>query len=136
MRLRLYKSEKLCSVTAINTLFDRHAANFTHAAFPIRVFWKVNSERTTGAPLQFLISVPKKRLKHAVDRVTMRRRCREAYRLNRHLLPASGAAADIAFVYVGAGLTDYCHTERAMKKILTRIAERLTPPAADEAITL
>ncbi len=104
-------------------------------AYPWRAVWRSRGEDMQ--PSRFLISVPKKRLKHAVDRVTMRRRCREAYRLNRHLLPASGAAAaDIAFVYVGAGLTDYCHTERAMKKILTRIAERLTPPAADEAITL
>lgn len=130
MKLRLYKSEKLCSVTAINTLFDRHAANFTHAAFPIRVFWKVNGERKTGAPLQFLISVPKKRLRHAVDRVTMRRRIREAFRLHHqdYRLP-EGVKIDVAFVYVDSKLHSYQRVEGSMRRILNSISSALVDPA-------
>lgn len=103
-------------------------------AYPWRAVWRSRSGDTPACS-RFLISVPKKRLKHAVDRVTMRRRCREAYRLNRHLLGDAGSA-DIAFVYVGAALTDYCHTERAIKKILSRIADRLTSPAENETHSL
>lgn len=122
MTLRLYKSEKLCSVTAINTLFDRHAANFTHAAFPIRVFWKLNTTRTTGAPMQFLISVPKKRLRHAVDRVKMRRRIREAFRLHHHDYPLpDGVKVDVAFVYVDSKLHSYKRVENSICKLLSEI---------------
>ncbi len=136
MRLRLYKSEKLCSVTAINTLFDRHAANFTHAAFPIRVFWKVNSERTTGAPLQFLISVPKKRLRHAVDRVTMRRRIREAFRLHHHAYPLpEGVRIDVAFVYVDSKLHSYQRVEGSMLRLLKSISSALAEQPDDADAT-
>lgn len=126
MRLRLYKSEKLCSVTAINTLFDRHAANFTHAAFPIRMFWRINPTRNVGAPLQFLISVPKKKLRLAVDRVTMRRRIREAFRLHHHEFPLpEGMRIDVAFVYVDSKLHSYQHVERSMLRLLSSIKSAL-----------
>ena len=98
-------------------------------AYPWRAVWRRRSENVQ--PSRFLISVPKKKLRHAVDRVTMRRRCREAYRLNRHLLPEC-SGADIAFVYVGASLTDYCHTEKAIKKILSRIADRIASSSENE----
>ncbi len=87
MSLRLYKREKLCSVTAIENLFARKEGNGSAMAYPLRAVWRV-SERN-GASIQFLISIPKKRLRHAVDRVTMRRRVREAYRLNRNALTPS-----------------------------------------------
>ena len=123
MTLRLYKSEKLCSVTAINTLFDRHAANFTHAAFPIRVFWKLNTTRKDGAPMQFLISVPKKRLRHAVDRVTMRRRIREAFRLHHRDYPLpDGVKIDVAFVYVDSRLHSYQRVESSVCRLLSEIS--------------
>lgn len=123
MSLRLYKSEKLCSVTAINTLFDRHAANFTLASFPIRAFWRIADNRKTGAQIQFLISVPKKRLRHAVDRVTMRRRIREAYRLHHQDYPLpEGVRVDVAFVYVDSKLHPYQHVEKSVVRLLSGIS--------------
>ena len=131
MSLKLYKKEKLCSLTAIGLLFSPSSdggTNYT-ISYPWRAVWRPRTD--SEGPSRFLISVPKKRLKHAVDRVTMRRRCREAYRLNRNLLPDTGAA-DIAFVYVGSSLSDYRHTERAIKKILARITASLTPHTDNE----
>lgn len=127
MGLRLYKSEKLCSVTAINTLFDRHASNFTASAFPIRVFWRTETSRKGGAPLQFLISVPKKRLRHAVDRVKMRRRIREAFRLNHqdYTLP-EGVRVDVAFVYVDSRLHPYQRVESSVRQLLEAIQEEVS----------
>lgn len=70
-----------------------------------------------------MISVPKKRLRHAVDRVTMRRRIREAYRLLRdaHPMP-EGARFDVAFIYVDSSLQPYSKVASAMEKMLSRIA--------------
>lgn len=89
-------------------------------AYPWHAVWRRRDAADSPAPLRFLISVPKRRLRHAVDRVAMRRRCREAYRLNKELI-APTVAADVVFIYVGDRTTDYARTVRAVRKILERI---------------
>lgn len=92
-------------------------------AYPLRAVWRDNAVRTTDTPIQFLISIPKKRLRHAVDRVTMRRRIREAYRLNRpQYIPAEYTRkTDVAFIYIADKLKDYADVERAMHRLLQKI---------------
>lgn len=76
----------------------------------------------------FLISVPKKRLRHAVDRVKMRRRIREAYRLNHGEFPLpADVKADMAFVYVADRLTDYAAVCSAMRRILASLSQSFSP---------
>ncbi len=134
--LRLYKKEKLRSRTALGNLFggsrgDRRASSGPgpdggSLAYPWRAVWRINTERShEGAKAQFAIMVPKRRLRHAVDRVTMRRRMREAYRLNRHLLPPEAACLDIVFIYVAPQLTSYRNTHGSLVKLLGRVAESL-----------
>ncbi len=121
---RLYKKEKLCSVIAIEQLFngcdaDCHAA----LAYPLRVVWRENQRRSSDAPIQFLISIPKKKLRHAVDRVQMRRRVREAFRLNRHDFPLpADRKVDVAFIYVAKSLEPYSKVQSAMQRLLKKIA--------------
>lgn len=99
----------------------------TGMAYPLRCVWRENPRRSSDALIQFLISVPKKRLKHAVDRVLMRRRIREAFRLHRneHTLPAQ-ARIDVAFVYIGNGKESYSSIEYATVKLLKNINKTLT----------
>lgn len=89
-------------------------------AYPWRAVWS-DTTRTAPTCSRFLISVPKKRLRHAVDRVTMRRRMREAYRLGRDLLPKE-KHVDIIFIYVANGLTDYASCQKSLKKILNKVS--------------
>ena len=121
--LRLYKKEKLCSATAIEALFDRSAAaaaETLHAlAYPLRAVWRQNPGRRADCP-QFLIVIPKKRMRHAVDRVALRRRVREAYRLNRELLDRT-ARTDIALIWVADTAKPYADIERSMRRLLSRI---------------
>lgn len=121
--LRLYKKEKLCSAVAIDSLFSRGSGASSSLAYPLRAVWRSNPGRRSDAPLAFVISVPKKRLRHAVDRVTMRRRIRESYRLSRpaHPLP-EGTRIDVAFLYVADRLCDYRSIDRALNRLLERIA--------------
>lgn len=122
--LRLYKKEKLCSNTAINLLFQPDGGSQAMLAYPLRAVWRQNDGRYCDAKLQFLISVPKKRLHHAVDRVTMRRRIREAYRLNHHNYTLSNKSKiDVSFIYIANSLLPYKTIEKAMKKILKNISE-------------
>ena len=118
--LRLYKYEKLCSRKLIDRMFA--AKNNSIKSYPIRLIYHVTDKQQSSA--QFFISVPKKRLRHAVDRVLMRRRIREAYRLNKRELPPSGV--DILFVWSSAELCDFSTIEAEMKQSLQRIYAGLT----------
>lgn len=122
----LGKRYKLCSQKAIDSLFaDREASSAL--AYPLRAIWRPQHP-ARGKVSQFLISVPKKRLKRAVDRVAMRRRVREAYRLSRVSLDGSeGAPLDIAFIYVADRVRDYAHIEGSMKKLLAAILASASP---------
>ena len=123
MDYKLKKDEKLCSRKAVQQLFDEGKSLM---AFPLRAAYRL---RPPGEhPVQFLISIPKKRIRHAVGRVALRRRVREAYRLNRRdLLQAplsdSGWGVDIAFVYLDNGPTPYSVINEKMISLLTRIAQ-------------
>lgn len=122
--LRLYKAEKLCSQRAIDTLFTKGESRSVNA-YPLRVVWRV-SQRHDGAPAQFLITVPKKRIRHAVDRVTLRRRIRESYRLNRnHLSLPDDCRIDMAFIYLDNNIHPYTHLEESVVKTLQRISSTI-----------
>jgi len=120
----LYKSEKLCSQTAVSRLF---AGGLSAKSYPLRAVFAV-SHRAAGAPARFLITIPKKKIRKAVDRVQMRRRVREAYRLNRQylvpLLREREIKVDIAFIYLSEEKKDYALIEQKMQSLLAQIAEK------------
>lgn len=101
------------------------------AAFPLRiVFMKV--DRTDGRdepPVSILVSVPKRRFRHAVDRNRVKRLVREAYRRNKYILWNALADKDYrlvaAFVCITDTLPTYNRVVRSMRKNLLRVAERL-----------
>ncbi len=120
---RLYKCEKLCSRTAINGLF---ANGRNVVAYPLRAVVMLHEEPDAPAVARFMITVPKKKIRTAVGRVLLRRRIREAYRLNRPLLlPAladMGCCAEVAFLYMDSNIAGYAKIDGAMKVILGKIA--------------
>lgn len=132
--LRLYKKEKLRSAVAIDQLFSRGSGAFSSIAYPLRAVWRQNPRRKSDAPVAFVISVPKKRLHHAVDRVAMRRKIREAYRLARPSYPMpDGTRIDLAFIYVADRLTDYSAVARAVDKIMAKIVASISPQTDESA---
>jgi len=123
MDFKLNKSEKLCSRTAVNLLFNEGQSLM---AFPLRAAFRLRPQGEN--PVQFLISIPKKRIRKAVVRVTLRRRVREAYRLNRRelLMPAleaAGQGVDIAFVYLDHSPAPYAVVQDKVNSLLKRIAQ-------------
>ena len=73
------KRERLVSQRLIDDLFaGGHSRSV--AAFPLRAVYQLRPRGDHDAPLQMLVSVPKKHFHHAVDRNRVKRQLREAYR--------------------------------------------------------
>lgn len=142
--LTFRKRERLRHRNAVTRLFEEGKSEY---AYPLRMFWLILTREQVRAmfhgsvpvdldPLQMMITVPKKKFKHAVDRVWLRRRIREAYRLNRiplrDKIHASNRGDDdadrfmqLAFIYVGAEKREYASIEKKMVKLLTKAASVL-----------
>ena len=120
----LPKSERLSSLTAVRRLFADGASGFV---YPFR-YMVLKTESTTPS-VEVLFSVPKRNHKRANKRNTLKRRMREAYRLNNDALHAAikehGKDVDIAFVYSTKDLLQYKTIEHAVRKILAEVTERM-----------
>lgn len=79
------KRERITSQKLIDHIFGG-GRNKSFAAFPLRAVWMVTARGSYDEPLQVLVSVPKKRLHHAVDRNRAKRQVREAWRLQKQVL--------------------------------------------------
>lgn len=73
------KEERLCSRKHLELLF-KNGSSFL--LYPFRVSY-LFIDQPADVPAQVVINVPKKRYKRAVDRNLLKRRIREAYRLNK-----------------------------------------------------
>ncbi len=116
------KAERLCGDKHIATLFKQGRTLFEH---PFKVYFLPDKTQLT-APPAILITVPKKHIKTAVVRNLMKRRIREAYRLNKALLPyyqgtASGKLS-IALVFLSAKPLSYQEIRRKIILILQRLS--------------
>lgn len=125
---KLYKSEKLCSKIEIEKLY---AKGTSLIAYPLRAVYLAVSAGNDGHPVaaRFLISIPKKRIRHAVGRVLLRRRTREAYRLSRALLEpvtSQGKTVLIGFNWVANEERDYATIEHSMRVLLGKIADAIS----------
>ena len=100
------------------------------SVFPLRAIFMIDERNENdSAPVRILISVPKKRFRHAVDRNRMKRLIREAYRLNKQELwdraTKKNKVISIAFVCITDELADSSKIRVSMTKILGRINDKL-----------
>lgn len=118
------KEERLCNKRLIDELFHNGSS---FLCYPFKVSWMAASQ-PQEFPAQVLFSVPKKRFKSAVDRNLLKRRMREAYRLNKQqYLYSSLQPLDKRIIfsvgYVGKEINDYDLIHKKMLKLLTGLAE-------------
>lgn len=120
------KSERLNSKIVIDKLFA--GGNSSMAVFPLRVVY-MKVEKNEKTPVSVLISVPKKRFHHAVDRNRMKRLVRESYRTSKHTLWKALEDKDyslvIAFVCITDQMPSFYNVNKSVNKALVRIAEKL-----------
>ncbi|MCS6820621.1 MAG: ribonuclease P protein component [Microscillaceae bacterium] len=116
------KKERLCSQKQIEQLFAQGAVVFL---YPFRVSYLLKPQPDATLP-QIIISIPRKNFKLATQRNQIKRRIREAYRLNKYLLQNSAhqfSVQYIAFVYVAKEILKYAVIEKKMQKILKDLAK-------------
>ncbi|MBQ9427842.1 MAG: ribonuclease P protein component [Paludibacteraceae bacterium] len=104
------KSEKLCGKKSIAALYQ---AGRKFTAWPLRVTWQPTTDAT-----RVLIWAPKSLFRHAVQRNLLRRRIREAWRLNSVQMKQG---CDIAFNYIDKAVQPYSLIEKSVKKAIRRI---------------
>lgn len=115
-RYLLPKSERLAKRSEIGRLFT-HGEAFL--VYPVKCTYLF---RTDSGPARIMVMAPKRNHKRAVARNLLKRRMREAYRLNKYILGEEGRGADIAFSYIAKGEPlDYRAIQKAVVSILNKL---------------
>ena len=122
------REERLRGEALIERLFHREGSR-SMAAFPLRMVYMKTASDGAGALPQVLISVPKRCLKHAVDRNRVKRQVRDAYRRNRYRLVESLGGDGvrgllIAFIWLDDKLWSTAEVERKVCNLLQRLSEK------------
>lgn len=134
------KSERLRHHSLVEKLFAEGQSLYE---YPLRLVWRVmDAESLTSnfrdhvpdtiAPLQLMITVPKKRRRHAVDRVRMRRIIREAWRLSRRPLRSyieteTGLrTVSVAIIYMANENLPYAKIASRMEKLQEQLRVKLS----------
>lgn len=126
------KSERLNSKLVIDKLFA--GGNSSSAVFPLRVVYMkipedIVPDTMQEVPAAVLISVPKKRFHHAVDRNRLKRLVREAYRTNKdglwNELQGKDYKLAIAFVCITDTMPSFRQVNKAVCKALVKIKESI-----------
>ena len=124
MAFKFPKSERLSSQVVIDELFEDSKSV---KAFPLMIKYKHHKFRE-GSNVQIAISVPKRRVKKAVDRNRIKRQIREAYRLNKgrllELFKDKEEGLALFLIYYGSEKADYSAIENKIKILLQELENR------------
>ena len=110
----LSKEERLCGKTTVAALISSGKWGSTPH---LRFCWTSGRE---GGVNRIMVSVPKKFFKRAVKRNLLKRRLREAYRLQKQLL--TGTGIDLLLAYSHPEIADFQTIYAEVTDILQRIA--------------
>lgn len=119
------RGERLKSRKIIGTLFSQ---GHSFGQYPLRLIWKEIEANPKGFPIQCTVSVAKKKFPKAADRNRIRRKVKEAYRLNKHwvyeALEQENTQYAFMILYVAKEPLPFEIIEQAMKKMLTRFLKK------------
>ena len=120
------KKEKLCSKIIIDKLFEKPKRI---RKYPLTLLW-IDTELPTSLPVQSAVSVSKRRFKKAVTRILLKRRIREAFRLDKNSLYqqliSDNKQIAIMIVYQSNDILPYSDIEKSMKILLADLAKNLS----------
>lgn len=120
-RNTLPKSERLSSKKIINTLFTE---GITITSYPFIIKYQPLQDQEAGVS-QVLFSVSKRNFKRAVDRNKIKRRIREAYRLNKAPIAALPKKYAIAYIYTARKILPFQEITAKLKDSILRLEKEL-----------
>jgi ribonuclease P protein component len=119
-KLTLGKNERLKSRKQTELLFSEGKK---FSLTPFRVYYLFNE--LTNPPLQFGVGVSNKNFKKAVDRNKIKRRVKEAYRLQKIILhekvKEKKGQLNVFFIYTGKEIPEFSQIFDTTKKILDKL---------------
>lgn len=126
MRTNIFpKKEHLKSKSVIEKLY---AEGMSVTAYPLRAVFIEQDAEKQEATATILISVAKKRFRHAVDRNLMKRRIREAYRTSKQLFVAAleenGRKLAVAILYIDTKQSSTAFLKKKMERLLESIIKK------------
>lgn len=124
----LSKKERLYLNREVQALF---ASRDSFVAYPFRVIYHV--EPAEDACVKILVSVPKKKIKRATGRNTVKRRLRESYRMHKGDLVTfaeeRGIVVRIGFLYLSSEVLPSDKILKAVQTALAKLPELLSSEA-------
>ncbi|MFC1225510.1 ribonuclease P protein component [Pedobacter sp. BG31] len=122
------KEERLCSRKYLDLLF-KNGSSFL--LYPFRISY-LFVDVVTDVQAQVVINVPKRRYKRAVDRNLLKRRIREAYRLNKQdqlyiSLPADRGLLLFSIQFVGKDKYEFAFIEKKLIATFKRFQNLIKP---------
>ncbi|MDX5339249.1 MAG: ribonuclease P protein component [Cyclobacteriaceae bacterium] len=120
MNYRLTKSERLHAEKLIKELFHEGSSFFL---YPFKILFLRKIE-LAGQTNQVLISVSKKKIKRATGRNLIKRRVREAYRINKQILAPNGIL--LGFIFVGNPEMPFSEIEIKMANALAKLSKEIS----------
>ena len=121
----LPKNQKICNEKLIERLFE---SGQSISEKPFRIIYNFDNNNE-DVFLKALIVVPKKRVRLASDRNVIKRRVKEAYRLQKSelekYLKSNNQQLNLAIIYQKHEILDYKLIEEKIKLILDRLKEEL-----------
>ena len=135
-RFTLQAVERLKLRNQIETLFHTGEA---FSVFPLRVVY-LHSKRseTEPSPVRMGFSIPKKRVKKAVQRNRIRRLLKEAWRLQKHALYSridQDAQLHCFFIFTGNDKFTFPEAEKTVKKAIAKLIPLVAPPTLPDTET-
>ncbi len=119
------KKQKLCGEKVIERLF---ANGKSISEKPFRAIWNFEKNNDQVC-VKSLIVVSKKRLKLAVERNVVKRRIKEAYRLQKkqleYFLESTNQQLNLAIIYQEEEILDYKTLEEKINLLLSRLIKEL-----------